>query len=203
MTPTAELGQIEAMRAFNRFYTDRIGLLDRAYLDADYTLTEARVIYELGARGETTASALTHDLHLDAAYLSRILKRYRTAGLIDLTPDPADRRSRTIRLTAGGHLEYERLGDLSRNQLARMLSKVSAGERETLVAAFATIRRLLDPDAVNGMPAIDSPPPAGRHGLDCPVADNILYPRTWMERSVRGPRGRCRRQVPCQFRQCP
>lgn len=164
MTPTAEFGHIEAIRAFNRFYTDRIGLLDRAYLNADYTLTEARVIYELGARGETSASALTRDLHLDAAYLSRILKRFRTAGLVDLAPDPADRRSQTIWLTAMGRLEYERLGDLSRNQLADMLSIVSAGERETLAAAFATVRRVLDPDAVNGMPAIIRPHRPGDMG---------------------------------------
>ena len=144
---------IEALRAYNRFYTDRIGVLDRGYLETDHTLAEARVLYELGARGSTTAKALIDDLHLDAAYLSRILKKFRAAGLIDSRPDPADGRSQIVSATAAGRERFEKLGALSRRQLSEMLTHLGTAERAELTAATATIRRLLTADGSDRGPA--------------------------------------------------
>ena len=67
--------RIETVRAFNRFYTNQLGLLGRAFLDSRFTLTEARIIYELAARPGLPAKKLIEELHLDPAYLSRILKK--------------------------------------------------------------------------------------------------------------------------------
>lgn len=145
MRESTDFTTIEAMRAFNRFYTDRIGILDRAYLKADYTLAEARIVYEIGARGEVLAVELVRDLHLDPAYLSRILKKFRERGLVTVAQDPADGRSQRLCLTDRGRAEFETLAELSRSQLRQMVAPLGEDEQASLVAAMATITRLIEP----------------------------------------------------------
>lgn len=145
MRESTDITTIEAMRAFNRFYTDRIGILDRAYLKADYTLAEARIIYEIGTRGEVLAVELVRDLRLDPAYLSRILKKFRERGLVMVAQDPADGRSQRLCLTDRGHAEFETLAELSRSQLRQMVAPLGEDEQATLIAAMATITRLIEP----------------------------------------------------------
>ena len=79
--------QIAAVRAFNRFYTQRIGVLKR-YLDTDFTLTEVRVLYEIAHRPGLTATTLVRELSLDAGYLSRILRRFEHQGWLKRQPPP-------------------------------------------------------------------------------------------------------------------
>ncbi|RCW28442.1 MarR family transcriptional regulator with acetyltransferase activity [Ciceribacter lividus] len=157
MPDRRDLTTIDAVRAFNRFYIDRIGILDRAYLKANCTLAEARVIYELGARGRASAAELVRDLHLDPAYLSRILKAFRTRRLVEQTRDPADGRSQVITLTPDGMAEFEALANLSREQLATMLEELGPAERGMLVEAMATVTRLLDADRRNAVPPVLRP----------------------------------------------
>ncbi|MBA3042238.1 MAG: bifunctional helix-turn-helix transcriptional regulator/GNAT family N-acetyltransferase [Alphaproteobacteria bacterium] len=145
MRESTDITTIEAMRAFNRFYTDRIGILDRAYLKADYTLAEARIVYEIGTRGEVLAVELVRDLHLDPAYLSRILKKFRERGLVTVAQDPADGRSQRLCLTDSGRAEFETLAELSRSQLRQMVAPLGEDEQASLVAAMATITRLIEP----------------------------------------------------------
>lgn len=147
MRESSDATTIEAMRAFNRFYTDRIGILDRAYLKADYTLAEARIVYEIGTRGEVLAVDLVRDLHLDPAYLSRILKKFRERGLVTVARDPTDGRSQLLGPTDKGRTEFETLAELSRSQLRQMVAPLGAAEQTAVVEAMATITRLIAPDA--------------------------------------------------------
>ena len=157
MRESTDITTIEAMRAFNRFYTDRIGILDRAYLKADYTLAEARIVYEIGTRVEVLAVELVRDLHLDPAYLSRILKKFRERGLVTVAQDPTDGRSQRLALTDKGHTEFETLAELSRNQLRQMLAPLGRSEKASLVEAMATITRLIEPETRAHTPAILRP----------------------------------------------
>ncbi|PWV99099.1 MarR family transcriptional regulator with acetyltransferase activity [Hoeflea marina] len=150
MPGDSDAGLIEAIRGFNRFYTGHLGLLGRGYLEAGMTLTEARVLYEIGARGELAASDLTRDLHLDPAYLSRILKKFGHAGLVGSRIDADDRRSRVISLTAAGTAAFESIEALSRRQLAALLAPIEPAGRSEIAHAFASLRRLLDPSAAAG-----------------------------------------------------
>lgn len=158
-----DLALVDGIRAFNRFYTDRIGVLDRAYLKADYTLAEARVLYEIGARGATTASDLVRDLHLDPAYLSRILKIFRDRDLVTVERDAADRRSQILQLTTTGSIEFEQLGELSRAQIRGMLSGLSAAERQALAAAMDSIPALIG-DRADQRPTVLRPHRPGDMG---------------------------------------
>lgn len=136
---------IETIRAFNRFYTNQIGVLARDYLDTPYTLTEGRILYEMGTRQRATAAELTRDLGLDPAYLSRMLKRFRDKGLIDSEPDPADRRSQILSMTATGRELYLSLGERARQRIAADLESFGEHERQRLVGAMQDIRTMLDP----------------------------------------------------------
>lgn len=134
---------IETIRAFNRFYTNRIGVLDRAYLDTPYTLTEARVIYELAARGITSASQLTEELSLDPAYLSRLLKIFIGKGFVDTRKDPADGRGRLLGLTEKGHTVAADLATRSRQSIAKLIEPLAQTEQLDLTAALRRATALL------------------------------------------------------------
>nr|WP_298100805.1 helix-turn-helix domain-containing GNAT family N-acetyltransferase [uncultured Shinella sp.] len=139
----AAFDPIETIRAFNRFYTNRIGVLDRAYLDTPYTLTEARVIYELAARGTTSASELTEELSLDPAYLSRLLKTFVGKGFVDARKDPADGRGRLLSLTEKGRAVAADLATRSRESIARLIEPLAQSERLDLTAALHRATSLL------------------------------------------------------------
>ncbi|URK87468.1 helix-turn-helix domain-containing GNAT family N-acetyltransferase [Rhizobium sp. RCAM05350] len=141
----AEIGddEVEAIRAFNRFYTNRIGVLDRAFMDTPYTLTEARVIYELAAHGTTSASRLTEELSLDPAYLSRMLKSFSDAGLLETMRDPADGRGRLLQLTLRGRGVATDLAQRSRQRIVALLEPIAEDDRRDLGAAMASVQALL------------------------------------------------------------
>ena len=145
---------IESAREFNRFYTNFLGVLNRAYLDTPFTLTDARVLFEIGVHDRMSAVALSRDLQLDPAYLSRILKRFRSEDLIETQADDADRRSQIIRVTAKGRAQFQEFGQRSTAQLAERFGRLADGEPQRVVLAMQTIRSLLDTNAKPAPPII-------------------------------------------------
>ncbi|MES2783856.1 MAG: helix-turn-helix domain-containing GNAT family N-acetyltransferase [Pseudomonadota bacterium] len=134
--------QVKAVRGFNRFWTQRIGVL-APYLDSEFSLTEVRVLYELAHRDQPTASELGRDLGLDAGYLSRILRRFETRGWLARAPSPADARQSLLKLTDAGHAAFAPLQQQSRDEAAALLTAVSPDERDRLIRAMATMQQLL------------------------------------------------------------
>ncbi|UWU15610.1 helix-turn-helix domain-containing GNAT family N-acetyltransferase [Rhizobium sullae] len=145
---------IDAARDFNRFYTNFLGVLNKAYLDTPFTLTDARVLFEIGSHDGISAVTLVRDLHLDPAYLSRILKRFRSEGLIETKADPADLRSQTISVTGKGYEQFRELGHRANAQIAERFEALALGERQSVVSAMQTIRSLLDPNIKPNPPII-------------------------------------------------
>jgi DNA-binding MarR family transcriptional regulator/GNAT superfamily N-acetyltransferase len=143
--------RVAAVRRFTRFYTRQIGLLQEGLLDSRFSLTEARVLYELAHRAPTTASALAADLDLDHGYLSRILRRFADAGLIAKKRAADDGRQTFIAITAKGRKAFAPLNKGSRDQVAAMLGRLEPAAQERMVAAMATVENLL------GAPASTSP----------------------------------------------
>jgi DNA-binding MarR family transcriptional regulator/GNAT superfamily N-acetyltransferase len=142
--PSVSAAHVKAVRGFNRFYTQRIGVLD-PYLDSEFSLTEVRVLYELAHRDQPTASELGRDLVLDAGYLSRILRRFEHKGWIERVPSPADARQSLLRLTEAGHQAFAPLQQRSRDEAAALLQPLPPGQRDRAIAAMQTVQRLLDP----------------------------------------------------------
>ncbi len=129
----------DIVRAFNRFYTQRIGVLEDGYLDSPYTLAQARVLYELAHREEPTAAEIGRDLGLDPGYLSRILRGFERSGLISRRRSVADGRQRLLTLTGQGRDAFAPLDLASRQQAATMLDTLSCDERIRLVGAMRAI----------------------------------------------------------------
>lgn len=142
-TPIDLSHRVEAVRGFNRFYTQQIGVLTEACLESPFSLTEARVIYELAHREETTAAELCRMLGLDAGYLSRTLAKFKKRGLIEKRSSATDRRSNVLRLTDQGQQAFALLNSHSKNQIESMLKKLGEEDQKNLVAAMHAIERLL------------------------------------------------------------
>ncbi|MFC5523567.1 bifunctional helix-turn-helix transcriptional regulator/GNAT family N-acetyltransferase [Polaromonas jejuensis] len=135
---------IKAVRHFNRFYTQRIGIL-APYLGSEFSLTEVRVLYELAHRDQPTASELGRDLALDAGYLSRILRRFEGKGWLARVPSIADARQSLLKLTPLGHKVFAPLQQQSNDEAAALLAGLSPADQQNLVAAMNTVQRLLAP----------------------------------------------------------
>lgn len=156
--------RIEAVRRFSRFYSKQIGMLSEGLLDSPYSLTEARVVYELAHHGETTATELAGELGLDAGYLSRILAKLGKAGLIDKERSEADGRRSILRLSAAGEEVFAVLNGRSRNQIAEMLGPLSEPDRDTLVTAMGAVERLLGAGGEHRVPYLLRPHQIGDMG---------------------------------------
>jgi DNA-binding MarR family transcriptional regulator/N-acetylglutamate synthase-like GNAT family acetyltransferase len=138
--------QVKAVRGFNRFYTQRIGVL-APYLDSEFSLSEVRVMYELAHRQHPTASELGRDLAMDAGYLSRILRRFQSHGWLARSPSPADARQSLLELTEAGHKVFAPLQQRSRDEAATLLAPLPAPDRSRVIEAMTTMQRLLDAGA--------------------------------------------------------
>lgn len=136
--------RVAAVRRFNRFYTQRIGVLEQGLLRTSFSLAEARVLYELAHRDKPTATALAKDLGLDAGYLSRMLRGFRRRGLIARETSKVDGRQTLLSLTERGAKAFAPLDARTREQIALMLGPLPAAKQERLVAAMHAIEGLLD-----------------------------------------------------------
>jgi DNA-binding MarR family transcriptional regulator/GNAT superfamily N-acetyltransferase len=138
-------GQIAAVRAFNRFYTRRLGVLDQHLGRSPFSLSEARVLYELAHRDDLAAKDIGIELGLDPGYLSRIVQNFDEKGLITRKPLASDRRQVRLSLTAKGRQTFAKLNLSSQNEVAAMLAVLSSGDARRLTQAMATIEELLEP----------------------------------------------------------
>jgi DNA-binding MarR family transcriptional regulator/GNAT superfamily N-acetyltransferase len=146
MTDVPNLTQAEAIgsvRRFSRFYTRQLGLLGEGLLKSDFSLTEARVLYELAHRDGPTAADLCRDLGIDAGYLSRMLKTFDQRALIARTASPRDGRETLLALTPAGRAAYEPLDRASQEDVRATIGGLAAEDTATLVRAMRTIERLL------------------------------------------------------------
>jgi DNA-binding MarR family transcriptional regulator/GNAT superfamily N-acetyltransferase len=134
---------VAAIRRFSRFYTSQLGLLDEGLLNSDFSLTEARVLYELANQTAPTASDLSRDLRIDPGYLSRLLKSFEQRGLLTRSPSPTDARQAVVHLTQAGRDAFVPLDRASRQQVLAMTGHIGPAETGELVQAMRTVERLM------------------------------------------------------------
>ena len=145
MRTSALYHRIASVRRFNRFYTQTIGVLEEGLLGSPFSLTEARVLYELAHRDRPTASELARELRLDPGYLSRILRGFRRQGLIERDRAATDGRRSHLSLTAAGEEAFAPLDGRSHDEIAAMLTPLAERTQRRLIAAMRSIEELLDP----------------------------------------------------------
>jgi DNA-binding MarR family transcriptional regulator/GNAT superfamily N-acetyltransferase len=141
--PAALDNRIAAVRAFNRFYTRRIGVVREGYLQSRFSLTEARVLYELAQTNGMTATQVGAALDLDAGYLSRMLRGFERDGLLTRFPGPLDRRQNVLILTDEGRAAFAPLDQRSRQDIGAMLAALPEPAQEAVVDAMRSISGLL------------------------------------------------------------
>src|SRR5215475_12798092 len=117
--------RVSTVRRFNRFYTQNLGVLQPGWLDSVFSLTEARVLYEIKHRDRATATDIARDLGLDVGYLSRILQRFHKAGLIRKDVSPEDRRQSFLSMTVRGQKAYAPLEARAKRQAGAPLARLT------------------------------------------------------------------------------
>jgi DNA-binding MarR family transcriptional regulator/N-acetylglutamate synthase-like GNAT family acetyltransferase len=135
--------RVAAVRRFNRFYTQHLGVLQNGWLDSPFSLTEARVLYEIRQRDRATASDIGRDLGLDAGYLSRILRRFHKGGLIRKAVAPGDARQSLLSITARGRKAFDPLEARTKRQVGAVLGQLAEPEQDHLVAAMRAIETMI------------------------------------------------------------
>ncbi|NHJ48282.1 MAG: MarR family transcriptional regulator [Asgard group archaeon] len=136
--------RISEIRSFNRFYTRIIGVLREGLLHSKFTLTEARILFEIANQENITASDLRRELGLDPGYLSRILSNFEEKGLISKIKSKVDGRQRLLQLTKEGQKEFSLLNSRSIEEIEELLEKLNESDEKKLLFAMNTIRSLLE-----------------------------------------------------------
>ena len=131
---------LKKIRGFNRFYTRILGLLDNKILKSEYSLPEARILFELYYQPTLTATDLVKQLNVDPAYLSRIIKNFRKKHILERTRSTEDSRKQILSLTEKGREELKILQDISNNHIDSLLSGVTEKEQHLLVKSMDQIK---------------------------------------------------------------
>lgn len=154
---------VGAVRAFNRFYTRKIGVVD-GMASSPLSLAEAHVLYELAHRERPTATDIHKELGLDAGYLSRILRGFERQKIVARTPSKNDERQKFLSLTAKGRRVFTPLNERSNRHVSSMIEGLSPTEQARLVDAIKTVRALLGDKPEPKTPYLLRPPQVGDMG---------------------------------------
>jgi DNA-binding MarR family transcriptional regulator/GNAT superfamily N-acetyltransferase len=163
---TMTIETVAAVRRFNRFYTNVIGVLRAGLLDSPYSLAEARVLYELATAPASAldVAKLRQGLDMDAGYLSRILGRFEGDGLVVRERSDADARKQRIRLTDAGRAAQAELDQRSDAQAAALLAAVTPAGQRRLIGAMEAIESILAGRAAPARTVVLRPPGPGDLG---------------------------------------
>lgn len=155
--PTVDPEHVEAVRAFSRFYTRVMGVLEEGLHGSPYPLPEARLLYEIGHRGTARAGDLARDLRLDPGYVSRLVKQLEGKGALARRANPDDARQFDLALTEAGAAHYRGNVAAARAMVADILAPLGAAGRRDLVGRLADVTALLDPAARPAAPVVLRP----------------------------------------------
>jgi DNA-binding MarR family transcriptional regulator/GNAT superfamily N-acetyltransferase len=155
---------VEAVRRFSRFYTRQVGVLHEGYNGSEFSLTEARIIYELAHREAATASDLAKYLGVDPGYLSRLLKNLQERGVVRRQASDVDARQYLLSLTELGQQRFAALNARSRIDMGRMLSALTQRQQQRLINAMSEIETLLSAEPERSAPYILRPHQPGDIG---------------------------------------
>lgn len=134
---------INAIRAFNRFYTVNMGFLNSNYLDTNYSIAETRILYEIKTSKMCTQGHIVKTLHIDKSYLSRIVKSLCKRGIIEKTRSDDDKRVTIITLTEMGDRETQRLIDLTNLKIEQKIEGLSSEERDKLYEVLGYVASII------------------------------------------------------------
>lgn len=134
---------IAEVMGFNRFYSNVLNLMNQQILAEGYSLTEARVLLEIGKTHRCTANILVNQLDIDRSYMSRMISRFEIKGLIDKTQSLTDSRINYIRLTEKGRQEFNKLNDMQSEKISQLFNKMNEENQKIVFDAMVMIKNKL------------------------------------------------------------
>ena len=162
--PSALSDEIEVFRRFNRMYTRFIGTLNEGLLNSEYSLAEARILYELATRETPRAREIADDLGIDAGYLSRLLARFEADGVLKRKASKQDGRYADLTLTGRGRSVFKKLNALSDEQAQTVLEDLPPSARMQLLDCMRMMEGILTGTNRSRLPYIFRPHRVGDMG---------------------------------------
>ena len=138
-TRQSDLKRIKKIRAFNRFYTKKFGLITKRFLESDYSLIQARILFELDKSTTLFAKDLVKEIEIDPTYLSKILKKFEKDGLLSKKISSRDSRKLVLSLTKDGKKAYSYLRKMSNKQIESLIQSLSEEKKRILVDSMEAI----------------------------------------------------------------
>lgn len=135
---------IYEIRQFNRFYTKILGLINNKILDTDYSLTETRILFEISDRVECIANNLVQELNIDRSYMSRILRKFESEGLIEKKNSAADSRKNFLFVTEKGKELLNKINKQSDEQINSLFQSLTTSEMDEVLHSMAIIKERLN-----------------------------------------------------------
>jgi Transcriptional regulators len=146
------MNDIQKIREFNRFYARFLGLFDKYALETEYSMTEARVIGEIGRNEGCTANSIAKYLDIDRSYMSRIMDKFERFELIQKKNSEVDSRKQTLWFTSKGRDVFLTLEKKSDEQVKIIIEAMNKQELNEIQKAMRQIKDLLEKKSVaNGM----------------------------------------------------
>jgi DNA-binding MarR family transcriptional regulator len=134
---------VKEIRAFNRYYTNVIGVINRHFLDSPYSLTEVRIMFEIHYNKHATVRKIRNLLMVNEGYLSRTIDRLKKLGITSKRRSPSDGRSYILSLTAKGEKNFNTLERRQEQFVKSMIDHLSAEELKELLAHMRRIKEIL------------------------------------------------------------
>lgn len=135
---------IDSIRAFNRYYTKTLGILNKYYLGSEFGLPEVRVIQDIYLHPDRKAKEIASELSMDKGFLSRLLKKFEQKGYIFKKGSEADNRTDLINLTEKGCKVYHRLNSAADNSIEEMFTNLSEQKLKKLISNMNSIYNTLN-----------------------------------------------------------
>ena len=134
---------VQKIRAFNRYYARVLGVFDKKYLGVDFSVTEVRIIGEIGRNSSLTAKELEEYLSVDKGYMSRMMQNLEKKGLIERVKSETDAREKHLRLTEEGRKLNEILEEKADQRILRQIYNINEDEYKVLLGAMETIEKIM------------------------------------------------------------
>jgi len=138
-----KINDIDKIRSFNRFYTNILGLLDNHILKSDFSLPEARIMFELFRNKRLTASEIVQQIQIDKGYLSRIIRKFVKIGIIVVSPSQTDKRAANISLSKSGIKKFQQLNTASNDQISNIVVQLDRRDVILLLNCMQNIQEIL------------------------------------------------------------
>jgi DNA-binding MarR family transcriptional regulator len=134
---------LDRIRSFNRFYTSQLGVLNKHILESKFSISEARVLYELNNIEQCTARKIMASMEIDEGYLSRIIERFIATGLAVKEQSSTDRRAKILKPTVKGVAEFRKINLASSRSIRNMIRKVSEKDLQMMLLMMESIQNIL------------------------------------------------------------